>query len=119
MIRATLIALSLLLLVVQARAEDPDVLAPFRFTGPAKELTPVERQRALDYRSQVETQRRNLDLDDQRGRLGPLGRRDLLDTRDELGRMNNVLAPPPATGVGSSGSRTLPSLSGRSPLLAP
>ncbi len=117
--RATLIALSLLLLGAPAGADDPDVLAPFRFTGPAKELTPVERQRALTYRNQLENQRRGLEQDDLRGRLDSVDRRRLLDTRGELGRMNNVLVPPPAAGVGASGSRTLPSLSGRSPLLAP
>ena len=119
-IRATLFALSLLLLAAPAGAEDPDILAPFRFTGPAKELSPVERQRALTYRSEVDRQQRDLEQDELRGRLDPLDRRRLLDTRGELGRMNNVLVPPPAAaGTSNSGSRTLPSLSGRSPLLAP
>lgn len=119
MIGASLIALLLMLPGASARAEDRDVIAPFRFTGPVKELTPVERQRALIYQNELETQRRGLDLDDQRGRLDPLDRRQLLDTRGELGRMNKILIPPPVTGVGASGGRTLPSLSGRSPLLAP
>lgn len=112
-------AVAYLLLAAAAQAEDRNAIAPFRFTGAAKELTPVERQRALSYRSELQSQLRGLDQDALRGRLDPLDRRRLLDTRRELGRMNNVLVPPRSTGLGASGSRTLPSLSGRSPLLAP
>lgn len=119
MIRASLIALALLLLAAPAQAEDPDVIAPFRFTDPAKELTPVERQRAVDYRNQLQNQLRELDRDEARSRLGPLDRRRLLDSRGELGRIDGVLAPKPSDGLDISGSRTLPSLSGRIPLLAP
>jgi hypothetical protein len=119
MIRASLIALALLLLAAPAQAEDPDVIAPFRFTGPAKELTPLERQQALDYRSLLQNQLRELDQDEARGRLDPLDRRRLLDSRGELGRMDGVLKPQPSDGLGISGNRPLPSLSGRIPLLAP
>ena len=119
MIRASLIALVLLMLAAPARAEDPNVIAPYRFTDPAKELTPLERQQALDYRTQLQNQLRELDQDDARGRLDPLDRRRLLDSRGELGRMDGVLAPKPSDGLGISGSRTLPSLSGGIPLLAP
>ena len=119
MIRVSLIVLALVLLAAPGHAEDPDILAPYRFTGPVKELTPVERQRALVYRNELENQQRGLEQDDLRGQLDPLDRRRLLDTRGELGRMNKVLVPPATTGAGASGSRTLPSLSGRSPLLAP
>src|SRR5262249_49413583 len=99
--------------------EDPNVIAPYRFTDPAKELTPLERQQALDYRNQLDNQLRELDQDDQRGRLGPLGRRQLLDTRGEAGRMDGVRSPKGAGGPGVAGSRPLPSLSGGIPLLAP
>jgi len=116
--RALAIAVAFLLLPAVSRAEDPDVLAPFRFTGPAKELTPVDRQRALAYQNDLEKQLHDLDQDEQRGRLGPVDRRLLLDTRGELGRVNKLLLPLPATGMGVSGSRTLPSLSGGSPLLS-
>ena len=119
MIRASLIALALLLLAAPARAEDPDVIAPYRFTDPAKELTPLERQQALDYRNQLQNQLRELDQDEARGRLDPLDRRRLLDSRGELGRMDGVLKPQPSGGLGISGNRTLPSLSGGIPLLAP
>ncbi len=112
-------AVAYLLLAAAAQAEDRNAIATFRFDGPAEQLTPVERQRPLDYRSELQSQLRALDQEDLRGRLGPLERRRLLDTRGELGRMNNVLLPPPSTAAGPSGSRTLPSLSGRSPLLAP
>ena len=119
MIGASLLALALLLPAAAAPAGEPDVVAPFRFSGPAKELTPVERQRALDYHTQLQNQLRTLDQDDMRGRLDPLERRRLQDTRSEVGRMNGVLSPAPSGGLGISGSRPLPSLSGRIPLLAP
>lgn len=119
MARTLLSALPLLLLAAAARAEDPDVLAPFRFRGPAMEVTPIERQRALIYRGEVDRQRRGLEQDDLRGRLDPIERRRLLETRSELGRIDRLLVPPPPTGLGAAGGRTLPSLSGRSPLLAP
>ncbi len=112
-------AVAYLLLAAAAQAEDRNAIATFRFDGAVKELTPVERQRALAYRNELQSQLRALDRDDLRGRLDPLERRRLLDTRGELGRMNNVLLPPPSTAAGASGSRMLPSLSGRSPLLAP
>ena len=115
---ARLIALALLLLAVPAQAGDPDVVAPFRFKGPAKQLTPAERQRALAYRGELQSQLRVLDHDELRGRLDPLGRRLLLDTRGELGRMDGVVAPKPSGDRGISGNRTLPSLSGRIPLFA-
>jgi hypothetical protein len=111
--------LAFLLLAAPAQAGDPDIVAPFRFSGPEKELTPVERQGALSYRNELQSQLRGLDQDDMRGRLDPVERRRLLDTRGELGRMNGVLAPKPSDGLGISGTRTLPSLSGRIPLLAP
>ena len=118
MIRAPLVALALLLLAAPTQAGDPNVVAPFRFTGPAKELTPLEQQRALAYRSQLQNQLRELDQDEASGHLDPLARRRLLDTRGELGRMDGVLTPKPSSGLGISGGRTLPSLSGGSPLLS-
>jgi len=117
-IRALLMALALVVVATPARAQDAEVVAPFRFTGPAKVLTPMERQRMLVYRSQLEKQLRDLEQGDLGGRLDPLDRRRLLDTRDELGRMNKLLLPPPSTGPGASGGRTLPSLSGGSPVPA-
>jgi hypothetical protein len=121
--RAFAITLAILSLSTVAQAVDPDtedrnVIAPFRFTGPAKELTPVDRQRALAYQNDLERQLYDLDQDEQRGRLDPVDRRLLLDTRSEVGRMKTLLLPLPAAGTGVSGSRPLPSLSGGSPLLS-
>lgn len=109
--RALLVALALLLLAAPAQAGDPEVVAPFRFRGPAKELTPLDQQRALTYQNQLRNQLRELDQDESRGRLDPLQRRRLLDTRGELGRMDGVLSPTPSNGLGISGYRMLPSLS--------
>jgi hypothetical protein len=93
------------------RADDAKVVAPFRFTGPMKELTPMDRERALVYRNQLEQDLRDLEQSDQRGRLDPLGRRRLSETRGELNRVNKLLLlPPPAAGGAAPGSRTLPSL---------
>ena len=49
--------------------EDAEVLTPLRFTGPLKELTPIERQRAPVYRNQLKRQLRELEQSDLRGRL--------------------------------------------------
>ena len=122
MIRAAFIALALLVLAAPARSEDPDIIAQFRFRGaPGDELQPVEQQRALAYRNELQRQLRSLDEDDMRGQLSPLERRRLLDTRTELGRMKGVLAPKPSGGIGVSTYEPLPSLSGAGgiPLLAP
>jgi hypothetical protein len=111
--------LTLLPLAAPAQAGDPDIVAPYRFSGPEKELMPVERQGALSYHNELQSQLRELNQDDLRGRLDPVERRRLLDTRGELGRMDGVLAPKPSGGLGISGTRTLPSQSGGIPLLAP
>ena len=106
------VVLGLLFSTAVARAEDRNVIAGFRFDVPSDELTPLERQRALIYRGELQDQLRVLDQQEQRGRLSPLDRRLLLDTRGETERINNLLLPQPATGTGVSGSRALPSLSG-------
>lgn len=117
--RATLLGLALLLVTVPVHAGDRDVVTPYRFTGPTKELTPLDQQRALTYQNQLQNQLRELDNADARGQLGPVQRRELLDTRREAGRMNGVLAPQQSDGLGITGSQPLPSLSGRIPLLSP
>jgi hypothetical protein len=106
------VVLGLLFPTAVARAEDRNAIAGFRFDVPNEELTPLERQRALIYRGELQDQLRVLDQQEQRGRLSPLDRRLLLDTRGEAERINNLLLPLPATGTGVSGSRALPSLSG-------
>jgi hypothetical protein len=93
------------------RADDATMVTPFRFTGPMKELTRMDRERALVYRNQLEQDLRDLEQSDQRGRLDPLGRRRLSETRGELNRVNKLLLlPPPAAGGAAPGNRTLPSL---------
>jgi hypothetical protein len=106
------VVVGLLFATAAARAEDRNAIAGFRFDVPSEELTPLERQRALIYRGELQDQLRVLDQQEQRGRLSPLDRRLLLDTRGEAERINNLLLPLPATGTGVSGSRALPSLSG-------
>lgn len=110
--RAVLMALASVVAATPARAQDAEVVAPFRFTGPAVVLTPMEQQRMLVYRSQLENQLRDLEQRDLSGRLNSLDRRRLSDTHDELGRINNLLLPRSSTGAGDSGNRTLPSLRG-------
>ena len=94
---AMLLAVAVLALSAAARAEDPDILAPYRFNPAPKEMTPLDKQRALDYRQQVQTQLKDLERKEARGRLSPLARRDLLDTRSEAERMDRV------TGAGTTG----------------
>jgi hypothetical protein len=111
MARILLVTLALAAAAAPVRAEDAEVVTPFRFTGPLKELTPMERQRALVYRNQLQQQLRDLEQSDLRGGLDPLHRRRLLDTRDELARVNKfLLLPPPSAGGAAPRSRTLPSL---------
>jgi len=120
MIRVLLIAIAALLPAALAEAGDPDVVAPFRFRNPTQDVTTsADQQRAITYKNELDNQLRELDQDEQRGRLGALGRRQLLDTRGEASRMDGVLSPKPSGGPGTTGSRPLPSLSGSSPLLAP
>jgi len=116
MVRIALVAIALALAAAPVRADDAEAVTPFRFSGPLKELTPMDRQRALVYRNQLENQLRALEQSDQRGRLDPLGRRRLSETRGELNRVDKLLLlPPPSAGGAAPGSRTLPSLR-RSPI---
>ena len=109
---ASLLAVSLLVTAGTASAEEPSVVAPFRFTGPTKELSPMDRARALSYRTQLQDQLRTLDQKDLGGRLDPLARRRLLDTRGELGRINGLVGGSSRpSDLGSTGSKPLPSLS--------
>lgn len=70
----------------------PSVIAPYRYVPPPATLSPLERQKAMTYRNQLRQQ-----LLDQQHRLqaGPTdaaaGRR-LLETQNELDRMNDVLS---------------------------
>lgn len=74
-----------------ALAEEPSLLAPYLFVAPQQPLTPIEQQKAIIYKSQVDSQLRRLDRQDTLGQLDSFDQRLLLDTRSELQRMNGVL----------------------------
>jgi len=87
----------------------PDILAPNRFNPAPQHPSTVDQQRALEYRTQVQRQLKEQERNDSLGRLGPLGRRDLLDTRSEAQRMDRVTGAPPP-GPTQFGSPLLPGL---------
>lgn len=95
-IRSTALALAVVALgvtapAVLAQVTDPNALAPYRFQPPPATLSPLEQQKALNYRSQVQSQLRQ--LEQQRTLSGPRATdpRALMDTRRELNRMNRVV----------------------------
>lgn len=79
--------------LAQAQVTDPDVLAPYRFAPPPSTLTPLEQQKALKYRSELQNQLRQ--LEQQRALGGPKAVKpwQLQDTRRELDRMDGVVRP--------------------------
>ena len=90
--RILLLAILLALAVPAASsAQERSVLAPYRFQGPAKELTPIERERATVYRNQLQRQQLDLDRADALGRVDPVERRSGLETQTELNRMNDLV----------------------------
>jgi hypothetical protein len=86
-------AIALLLLAVgaEARAEEPSLLKPYLYTPPQPVTSPLEQQKALIYRSQVQDQLKRLERGGTRGELDSFNQRLLLDTRSELQKMNGVL----------------------------
>jgi hypothetical protein len=77
-----------------AQATDPNVLAPYRFQPAPQTLSPLEQQKALVYRNQVQNQLRQLEQQ----RQPPKGARDPLllpQTRSELDRMNGLIQQQP------------------------
>ena len=79
---------------VAAQVTDPNALAPYRFQPPPQSLSPIEQQKALVYRSQIQNQLRQLEQQ----RQPPKGARDPLllpQTRSELDRMNGVVQQKP------------------------
>lgn len=87
-----ILALLLLLPLAAASATEPSVLAPSRFQPAPQTLSPVEQQKALAYRNQIQSQLRRLEL---QRRPAPGARDTLLlpQTRSELGRVNRLLQP--------------------------
>jgi hypothetical protein len=106
---AALVATLLLTASAVAGDRDPDLVAPYRFNPAPKEMTTVDQQRVLEYRTQVQRQLKDLDRKEALGRLGPLGQRRLLDTRTEAGRMDQVTGTRP-TGPAGFGSPLLPGM---------
>lgn len=91
----TILLLALLAIgATAAEAGDRNVLAPYRFEPAPQALSPIEQQRALDYRNQVQSQLRELEQE-RRGGVprSPRAERRLMDTRGELGRINRILEP--------------------------
>jgi len=124
-IGATLIVLALSTVPALAGGEDhstiagglgqnniltPDVLDSNRFNPAPQNPSPVDQQRALEYRTQVQRQLKEQQRNDDLGRLGPRGQRDLLDTRSEAQRMDRVTGAPHTTGSTHLGSPLLPGL---------
>ena len=87
----------------------PDVLDSNRFNPAPQNPSPVDQQRALEYRTQVQRQLKEQQRNQDLGRLGPLGQRDLLDTRSEAQRMDRVTGAP-SGGSTHLGSPLLPGL---------
>ncbi len=87
------IALAMSIQASQAQVTDPNALAPYRFQPAPETLSPLEQQKALTYRSQIQSQLRQ--LEQRQAIRGPssVDPRLLLDTRRELGRMNRIVQP--------------------------
>jgi hypothetical protein len=101
--------LTFALLGSEAKAENRNDLAPYRFQPPAADLNPVERDRAILYRNDLQRQQFQLDRDDAAGRLDPLERRERLDTEAELNRMNEVVRGQRSAPTALPAGRSLPS----------
>lgn len=92
MLKAILLVM-LALCGVSAHAGERNVLAPYRFEPPPRTLSPVEQQRALDYRNQVQSQLRQLERQRARGPFDPRQEQRLMETRGEFDRMKRILEP--------------------------
>ena len=85
------VAVALLACPRDAGATDPSILAPYRYQPAPQQLSPLEQQKALIYKNQVQNQLRTLENQDTKGELNSFDQRLLLDSRSELFRMNGVL----------------------------
>jgi len=74
-----------------ALAEEPNLLKPYLYQPPPAQLSPLEQQKALIYRSQVQSQLNRLQTGNTRGELNGYNQRLLLNTRAEQQRINGVL----------------------------
>jgi len=74
-----------------ALAEEPNLLKPYLYQPPPAQLSPLEQQKALIYRSQVQSQLNRLQSGNSRGELNGYNQRLLLNTRAEQQRIGGVL----------------------------
>jgi hypothetical protein len=75
-----------------ALSEEPNLLKPYLYQPPPPaQLSPLEQQKALIYRSQVQSQLNRLQSGNNRGELDGYNQRLLLNTRAEQQRINGVL----------------------------
>jgi hypothetical protein len=102
--------LTLVLFGSGAQAENRNDLAPYRFRAPVENLNAVERDRTIMYRNDLQRQQFQLDRDEAAGRLGPLERREKLDTDTELNRMNDVVRGQRSAPMSLPAGRSLPSI---------
>jgi hypothetical protein len=91
--RLSTIALAAFLLAgaQAAFAEEPNLLKPYLYQPPPAQLSPLEQQKALIYRSQVQSQLNRLETGNKRGELNAYNQGLLLNTRGEQQRINGVL----------------------------
>jgi hypothetical protein len=80
-----------------ARADNPalqrpSVVSPYRFAPPDTPASPLEDQKAQQYRFQL--QKQIFDYDRSSKPLTPLQDQRLRDARGDLDRMNQILLPP-------------------------
>jgi hypothetical protein len=90
-LRCVIMAAGLFIYAEASSAADSNILAPYRFDPAPQQLTPLEQQKALIYRNQVQNQLRTLESNDTKGNLNSFDQEILRDTRSELYRMNGVL----------------------------
>lgn len=74
-----------------ALAEEPNLLKPYLYQPPPAQLSPLEQQKALIYRSQVQSQLNRLQSGNSRGELNGYNQRLLLNTRAEQQRIDGIL----------------------------
>lgn len=110
-LRLSLFICGFIFAVGRADAADRSILAPERFVPPPTMLTPLRQQDLFTYRNQIESQLRRLERAEALGRLDPLDRPLLRDTRVEAMRLDGLLAPMPvAPGLPAADRPLLPSL---------
>lgn len=91
--RLSMIVMAVVLLAgaPAALAEEPSLLKPYLYQPAPAQLSPLEQQKALIYRSQVQSQLNRLQSGNSRGELNGYNQRLLLNTRAEQQRIGGVL----------------------------